>query len=139
GARDSFSAGMYSTTRGGPCYFAAALAYTQESTSAERQAVASDRLYASFNAESVGGRVEAGYRIPNAVAAITPYAAVQAQNFHTPSYSETDVSGGGFGLAYNARNTTDTRSELGARFDRQMLINYGAVLALRGKLAWAHD
>jgi len=24
--------------------------------------------------------------------------ALQAQNFHTPSYSETDVTGGGFGL-----------------------------------------
>jgi hypothetical protein len=29
--------------------------------------------------ESVGGRAEAGYRIFNAVAAVTPYAAVQAQ------------------------------------------------------------
>ena len=48
---------------------------------------------------------------------IAPYAAVQAQNFHTPTYSETDVNGGGFGLGYNGRTATDTRSELGARFD----------------------
>ena len=32
-------------------------------------------------------------------------------------YSETDLTGGGFGLSYNAMNGTDTRSELGARFD----------------------
>jgi outer membrane autotransporter protein len=70
---------------------------------------------------------------------LTPYAAVQAQNFHTPTYSETDVTGGGFGLTYNARNATDTRSELGARFDKQILLNWSAVLALRGKVAWAHD
>jgi hypothetical protein len=50
-----------------------------------------------------------------------------------------DVSGGGFELTYNSRNATDTRSELGARFDRQMLLNRNAVLALRGRVAWAHD
>ena len=89
--------------------------------------------------ESVGGRAEAGYRIFNAVAAVTPYAAVQAQNFHTPTYSETDYSGGSFGLTYDARNATDTRSELGTRFDRGILVNWNAVIALRGRLAWAHD
>ena len=104
-----------------------------------RYAFAGDHLYASFNAQSIGGRAEAGYRIPNAVAAITPYAAVQAQNFHTPTYSETDYSGGSFGLTYNARNASDTRSELGARFDRLILLNWNAALALRGRVAWAHD
>jgi len=67
------------------------------------------------------------------------YAAVQAQNFHTPTYSETDYSGGSFGLTYDARNATDTRSELGTRFDRGILVNWNAVIALRGRLAWAHD
>ena len=118
---------------------AGALAYTQHWMSTDRLAFAGDHLYASFNAESIGGRAEAGYRIPNAVAAITPYAALQAQNFHTPSYSETDYSGGDFGLTYNANNATDTRSELGARFDRAILVNWNVVLALRGKVAWAHD
>ena len=56
-----------------------------------------------------------------------------------PSYSETDVNGGGFALAYNGRTGTDTRSELGARFDRLLAINPNAVLTLRARLAWAHD
>ena len=34
---------------------------------------------------------------------------------------------------------TDTRSELGARFDRLLALNPNAVLALRARLAWAHD
>jgi len=72
------------------------------------------------------------------VVGITPYAAIQAQNFHTPAYSETDLSGGGFGLSYNAMNGTDTRSELGGRFDD--LTALGAMpLILRAKVAWAHD
>jgi outer membrane autotransporter protein len=107
--------------------------------STDRVAFAGDRLQAQFNAESFGGRAEAGYRIPNALAAITPYAAVQAQNFHTPTYSETDITGGGSGLTYASRNATDTRSELGARFDRPILVNWNAVLALRARIAWAHD
>jgi len=139
GGSDTFQAGIYGTTRSGPFYLAGALAYTQHWMSTDRYAFGGDHLYASFNAESFGGRAEAGYRIPNAVAAITPYAAVQAQNFHTPSYSETDYSGGVFGLTYNANNASDTRSELGARFDRAILLNWNAVLALRGRVAWAHD
>jgi outer membrane autotransporter protein len=139
GGSDAFQAGVYATTRSGPFYLAGALAFTQHWMSLDRYAFAGDHLYASFNAESVGGRAEAGYRIPNAVAAITPYAAVQAQNFHTPAYSETDYSGGSFGLSYNAQNASDTRSELGTRFDRLILLNWNAVLALRGRVAWAHD
>jgi uncharacterized protein YhjY with autotransporter beta-barrel domain len=139
GRSDAFQAGIYGTTRYGPAYLAAALAYTEHWMSTDRYAFAGDYLTANFNAHSFGGRAEAGYRVPVALWALTPYAAVQAQNFHTPTYSETDVTGGGFGLTYNARNATDTRSELGARFDKQILLNWSAVLALRGKVAWAHD
>ena len=64
---------------------------------------------------------------------------MQAQSFRTPTYSETDLTAGGFGLTYNARGASDVRSELGARFDKQFIIDGGAVLALRARLAWAHD
>jgi hypothetical protein len=45
---------------------------------------------------------------------LTPYAAVQAQDYHTPAYSETDLPAGGFGPSYDAMTGTDTGSELGA-------------------------
>ena len=139
GSSDAFQAGVYAKTYSGPFYLAGALAYTQHWMSTDRIAFAGDRLQASFNAESFGGRAEAGYRIPGVLGAITPYAAVQAQNFHTPTYSETDVTGLGFGLTNNSHNATDTRSELGARYDKLVLLNYGTVLAWRAKFAWAHD
>jgi autotransporter-associated beta strand protein len=139
GRSDAFQAGIYAKTYSGPFYLAGALAYTQHWMSTDRIAFAGDRLQAQFNAESFGGRAEAGYRIANPIAAVTPYAAVQAQSFHTPTYSETDVTGGGFGLTYNAHNASDTRTELGARFDRPILLNWNAVLALRARVAWAHD
>jgi uncharacterized protein with beta-barrel porin domain len=69
---------------------------------------------------------------------VTPYGAVQFQDFNTPTYSESDASGGGFGLSYAAMNATDVRSELGARLDDLTLL-YGKPLILFGRLAWAHD
>jgi outer membrane autotransporter protein len=78
-------------------------------------------------------------RAGSSIAAIIPYAAVQAQNFRTPSYVKSDLNAGGFGLAYNSRNGTATRSELGARADHLFALNPTAILALRGRLAWAHD
>src|SRR5262245_20017475 len=94
--------------------------------STDRFAFASDHLTASFNALSLGGRVEGGYRFATVYGGVTPYAAIQAQSFRTPSYSETDGSGLGFALSYNARTGTDTRSELGARFDRLIALNPSA-------------
>ena len=53
---------------------------------------------------------------------ITPYAAIQAQSFHMPSFSETDAIANGFALAFASHDATDTRSELGARFDRALAL-----------------
>ena len=53
---------------------------------------------------------------------ITPYAAIQAQDFHTPGYTETGLIPEGFALAFGSRDATDTRSELGARFDRVLAV-----------------
>ncbi len=62
--------------------------------------------------------MESGYRFATFYGGLTPYAAIQSQNFRTPSYTESDLNNGGFALGYNSRNATDTRSELGGRFDR---------------------
>jgi autotransporter-associated beta strand protein/T5SS/PEP-CTERM-associated repeat protein len=139
GKSDAFQAGLYGATRWGPAYVAAALAFTNHWMSTDRFAFAGDHLSASFNAQSFGGRVESGYRFATIYGGLTPYAAVQAQNFRTPAYSEADLNAGGFGLAYNSRSATDTRSELGGRFDRRLLLNPEAALTLRTRVAWAHD
>ena len=139
GRGDALQVGVYGATRNGPAYLAGSAAYTWHAEHTDRFAVAGDELTASFNAQSFGGRVEGGYRLPWLMATVTPYAAVQAQSFSTPSYGETDLGGGGFGLAFASRTATDTRSELGARFDRVVTINPTSVLDLRTRLAWAHD
>jgi fibronectin-binding autotransporter adhesin len=139
GKSDAFQAGIYGATQWGASYLAAALAFTDHWMSTDRFAFAGDHLTASFNAQSFGGRVEGGYRVATFYGGLTPYAAIQAQSFHTPGYSESDLTAGGFALGYNSRNATDTRSELGARFDRLLLLNLEAALTMRARLAWAHD
>jgi autotransporter-associated beta strand protein/probable HAF family extracellular repeat protein len=141
GRSDAFQVGIYGKTRSGPAYLAAALAFTNNWMTTNRNALG-DQLTASFDAQSYGGRLEAGYRygmpVKGASLGVTPYAALQSQSFHTPGYSETDLTGGGFGLSYNAMNAIDTRSELGARFDDLTML--GAMpLTLRARVAWAHD
>jgi uncharacterized protein with beta-barrel porin domain len=142
GRSDAMQTGVYGITRSGPAYLAAALSFTNHWMTTDRAAFG-DQLTANFDAQSYGARVETGYRyavVPKfgTPFGVTPYAALQAQDFHTPSYSETDVSGGGFGLSYNAMNATDIRSELGARFDDPTLLG-GMPLILRARVAWAHD
>ena len=139
GRSNALQTGVYGATRSGPAYLAGSLAYTWHAASTDRSAAAGDELTARFNAQSYGGRVESGYRLGWPMGAVTPYAALQSQSFSTPSYQEADLGGGGFGLAFAARTATDTRSELGARFDRAVAIDPNSVLALRARVAWAHD
>jgi uncharacterized protein with beta-barrel porin domain len=141
GRSDSFQAGVYAKTHWGPAYVSAALAFANHWFTTNRIALG-DQLQANFTGQSYAARLESGYRyavpITGVIAGVTPYAALQAQDFHTPSYSETDLTGGGFALGYNSMNATDTRSELGARFDNLQIVD-GMPLVLRGRLAWAHD
>jgi uncharacterized protein with beta-barrel porin domain len=138
GRSDAFQAGIYGTKYFGPAYVAGSAALANNWMTTNRFALG-DQLTANFNAQSFGGRLEAGYRYAAMpTTGVTPYGAVQAVAVHTPAYSETDLTGGGFGLTYAAANATDTRSELGARFDSLVTMN-GLPLILRARLAWAHD
>jgi len=139
GRSDAVQAGVYATKYFGLAYVAANVAFANNWFTTNRTAFGGDQLTAGFNGHSYGGRVEAGYRyaLP-AMWTIAPYGALQVQNFHTPRYSETDLTAGGFGLTYNAMSAYDTRSELGARFDEPITL-YGMPVQLRARLAWAHD
>jgi outer membrane autotransporter protein len=139
GRSDSLQAGVYGTAHAGPAYLSASLAFTNHWITTNRIAALGDQLTAAFDAQSYGARLEAGYRFaPWPLIGVTPYAAAQTQVFRTPGYSETDLTGGGFGLSYNAITATDTRSELGARFDDLTTVD-GMPLILRARAAWAHD
>jgi autotransporter-associated beta strand protein len=138
GHSDALQVGAYGINWFGPAYVAGALAFTNSWFTTSRSALG-DQLSATFQGQSYGARAEGGYRF--AVApwfGVTPYGALQLQDFHTPAYSEVDGTGGGFGLAYASANATDVRTELGSRFDAPTIIA-GRPVVLYGRLAWAHD
>jgi uncharacterized protein with beta-barrel porin domain len=139
GHSDVFQAAGYGIKHYGPLYFSAMTAYGNSWFTTNRTAALGDQLRATFDGQSYALRGEAGYRfavLP--VAGITPYAAVQTQWFHTPGYSETDLTGGGFGLTFGSQTANDTRGELGARADDLTSLDTMPLL-LRARLAWAHD
>ena len=142
GRSDALLAGVYGVTHDGRWYVGGALAFANNWFTTDRTAFAGDQLRASFQGQSYAARLEGGYRfampLDRSAIGVTPYAAIQTQNFHTPANSEADLTGGGFGLSYNAMNGSDTRSELGGRFDDLTALN-NLPLVLRAKLAWAHD
>jgi uncharacterized protein with beta-barrel porin domain len=94
GRSDVFQTGVYGITRSGPAYLSAALAFANHWMTTNRTALG-DQLTANFDAQSYGGRIEGGYRVAlmpasSIMVGIIPYAALQAQDFHSPSYGESD-------------------------------------------------
>lgn len=142
GRSDAFQAAVYGKTYLGAAYLEGAAAFGNNWFSTNRTAAFGDQLTATFTGQSYALRGEAGYRyavpMSGALIGVTPYGALQTQWFHTPAYSEADLSGGGFALSYNANTANDTRSELGTRFD-DLTVWSNKPLMLRARLAWAHD
>ncbi len=138
GRSDALQLGAYGITWFGPAYLAGAIDFSNHWFSTNRSALGAP-LTADFVAQGYGARLESGYRIGVLpMLGATPYAAVQFLDINTPSYSESDPTGSGFGLSYASMNATDVRTELGSRFDAPTLF-YGKPLVLYGRLAWAHD
>jgi outer membrane autotransporter protein len=143
GRSDVFQAGVYGSRRFGAGYLSGALSYGSHWVSTNRTVTVAgtDQLSASFLAQDFAGRLEGGYRIPSPLAfGVTPYAALQAQSFKAPAYSES--AGGGlpqFALSYNAKTATAVRAELGSRADKTFHLADGNGLKLFGRMAWAHD
>ncbi|MBX9841204.1 MAG: autotransporter domain-containing protein [Xanthobacteraceae bacterium] len=139
GSSDAFLFGAYAATRLGPAYLATSFAFANHWVSTDRTGVNGNRLKADYTGQNIGGRIEGGYRYGNVSGGITPYAAAQVQVFQAPSYTEIDTDGGPFALHYNAKNSTDWRTEFGARFDAAQAVNPTTVLTWRSRLAWGHS
>jgi uncharacterized protein with beta-barrel porin domain len=151
GRSDMFQAALYGSTHVNAAYMSAAVAYAWHQVATERflNVLDSDHLAADFSAYNIGGRIEGGYRfaLPGTMDwpgryGLTPYAAGQVQVFHTPSYSETALSGSSasaFALTYDARTITTFRTELGAWLDWSSPITHQTALVFRTRAAWAHD
>ncbi|MET0876010.1 MAG: ice-binding family protein [Tardiphaga sp.] len=145
GRSDMFQAAVYASTRFDAAYVSAALAYAWHDVTTEQylSVISNDRLTANYNANNVGGRIEAGYRfrVPSFYEVpsfgITPYMAAQGQAFFTPAYSENAASQ--FARSYRSRTSTGYRTEAGVWFDTSRPFVNSSVLTLRSRVGYAHD
>jgi outer membrane autotransporter protein len=142
GKSDAFQVGAYASSRAGAAYFSAAAAYALHWASTDRMVTVAgiDRLEATFNAQTFGGRVEGGYRFGGPGFGMTPYAAGQVTGVRTPAYTERASAGtNAFALSYDAKTATMGRSELGLWADSTAMLDANTSLLLRARAAWAHN
>src|SRR6516225_9299042 len=141
GRSDVFQGGLYGSTRWGAAYVSAALAYATYWMSTDRfvNVFGTDQLTSNFTAHDFSGRIESGYRFALPLVSVTPYGAFQAQRLYLPAYREVAPTGSPFALTYNAQNFATTRSELGAWFDRLILVADAYAATVFARAAWAHD
>lgn len=130
--------GIHGRTNLDAAYFAGAMAFAWHDVNTVRSITVGegDTFTANFSAHNVAGQIEAGYRF----GAFVPYAALRAQSFYTPAYSEMSASGDlDLALAYEDNTTTTLRTELGARINPTFALDDGATLTVRAGAAWAHN
>jgi outer membrane autotransporter protein len=142
GRSDVFQTGGYASQQFGAAYLSGALAYAWHDGSIDRTVTVAgiDTLHGDFRADSVGARLEGGYRFAMGGAGLTPYGALQGQSFRTAGFGETAAAGSAqFALNYGSQTSHALRAELGAWADGRLALAGGHALALRGRLAWAHD
>jgi len=143
GRSDVFQAGIYGSRQFGATYLSGALAYGSHWASTSRIVAVggTEQLNTSFDAQSLGGRLEGGYHVMSWMPfRLTPYAALQAQSFTMPAHSESSASGvPQFALAYSAQTATGVRGEIGSWADKTFALASGTGVHLIGRIGWAHD
>jgi outer membrane autotransporter protein len=142
GHSDAFQAGVYGTHQMGQAYVSGALAFANYWAQTTRivTVAGTDTLQANFDAQSFGARFEGGYRVNLAPVTLTPYAALQAQSFHTPNFAETAASGSPqFALNFAAQTSTAERAEAGSWISQNFMMGNGDSVTLFGRAAYAHD
>lgn len=147
GSSDMLHAGVFGVTRQGATYASAALAYGWFGGNSERTVSVAgvDRLKSNTSAHDVAVRLETGLRLPvtdaAAVnAAMTPYAAFQAQRLDLGSTGEQTAAGASpFALSFGNAMHTMTRTEVGARFSSSTVFANGIGLKVQSRAAWVHD
>jgi uncharacterized protein with beta-barrel porin domain len=142
GESNDFLVGLYGRADAGAAYLAASLGFGWHQIKTLRVVTVSgtDVLQGKQNAHDIGGRIEAGWRLPlDDSYTVIPYGAFAGDSFESPAYGETAISGAStFALSYAAQTTGLGRSELGARLNRHYALEEGTLTA-DVRAAWAHQ
>jgi uncharacterized protein with beta-barrel porin domain len=140
GSSEFFQVGGFLSGSFNNAYITGALAYSREHITTERTitVAGTDLLRAEFNGNTTSGRIEVGYRFDMPIANMTPYLAGQYAVLRLPSFIEETVSGANtFALDYDAKNVSNSFTELGVRLDQSFPLKDGT-FAFGGRAAWVH-
>lgn len=138
GSSDTVLVALRGRTAAEHGYIEGALAFGRSDFSTVRTVTVAglDRYVAAAKGDLLAAYVEAGYQM----GAITPFAALRAQSFKTPSYSETTAVGtNSYALTYGSTTTTSMRSELGVDIGWSKQIAAGGTSSIGLRAAWAHE
>ncbi len=140
GRADAMQLGVYGKSWIESAYVMGALAFGNDWTNTTR-AVMGEQPKGNFSAQTYSARLEGGYRLPVSSWGVTPYAALQVQNYRSPGYTETEAAGAGAAaLNFASKSVTDPMTELGVRFEQTLpLASKSQAMTVRLGLAWAHD
>lgn len=143
GSGDFAQLGFYGSTRLGPAYVSAALAYGWNRFDVSRTAgLGPLETYRSApTVHTFGGRIEAGRRFGDRALAATPYAAIEVIGASTAGYRESWAAPdtGAFALAYAARTSATGRAEAGVRLDSLRVVAPTADLITFARLAYGYQ
>lgn len=135
---DSYHAGAYGGGQLGPLGLRFGATYSKHEISTDRTVdlpSLTDRLIANYDAHTIQGFAEIGWRLQAGRLGLEPYANVAYVTLHTGGFTE---AGGVAALSGAASDTDATYTTLGVR--PSLTLALGPVQAtLRGVLGWRHD
>jgi outer membrane autotransporter protein len=102
-----------------------------------------ERARGNFNSNSIGGRLEAGWRRPVGRHFVTPFVGVDAYELEIDGFTENSqrVDGGRsiLGLTYQGDSVTSVTSSVGIQFDTHYALANERVLTPFVRVAWVHE
>ncbi|HEX2592335.1 MAG TPA: autotransporter-associated beta strand repeat-containing protein [Rhizomicrobium sp.] len=142
GDSSAIQAGAYFSARARQSYFEGALAYAHHSVTLDRELTfaGTNKYHASFDADTVGTRLEWGHAFITGIGRIIPFIQVQGVFITTPAYSETTVTGAAtYALAYKAKQHFDTTVELGSGWKSVVAQEGDNLTTVNLRIGWVHD
>jgi uncharacterized protein YhjY with autotransporter beta-barrel domain len=137
--------GVYGVKSFGRIYLAGTAEYAHFNNDTDRiiEWLVDERARGSFNSDSFGGRLEAGWRRSLGRHFVTPFVGVDAYELEIDGFTENsqglDGTPGILGLTYQADTVTSVTSSVGLQFDTQYALANGRVLTPFVRVAWVHE
>ena len=125
-----FQTGIHGRSSIGSAYLAGVLAYGWQEVTTDRNALLTG-LRANFDANSISGRIETGYRHASSPGSLVPYAAAQFTTLFLPNYTEQSLTGDNtFALSYPARRYRSAWLGIIVHSVQSVIILVGTIVAV---------